>query len=72
MHSNATRVIEAEIRTRASDGTTFGETYRLLTTLTDHRTDPAHQLIRLYHERWEIECAYLAPRQTLLRAASCA
>ncbi|WP_043486179.1 MULTISPECIES: IS4 family transposase [Streptomyces] len=61
------RVIEAEIRTRTVDGSTFGETYRLLTTLTDHRTDPAHQLVRLYHERWEIECAYLALRHTLLK-----
>ncbi|WP_227026084.1 transposase [Streptomyces fodineus] len=61
------RVIEAEIRTRTADGSTFGETYRLLTTLTDHRADPAHQLVRLYHERWEIECAYLALRHTLLK-----
>ncbi|MFF2813873.1 IS4 family transposase [Streptomyces sp. NPDC058000] len=61
------RVIEAEIRTRTADGSTFGESYRLLTTLTDHRTDPAHQLVRLYHERWEIECAYLALRHTLLK-----
>ncbi|MFE2728168.1 IS4 family transposase [Kitasatospora sp. NPDC059327] len=61
------RVIEAEIRTRTADGSTFGETYRLLTTLTDHRTDPAHRLVRLYHERWEIECAYLALRHTLLK-----
>ncbi|KAK1184359.1 transposase [Streptomyces sp. NBS 14/10] len=61
------RVIEAELRTRTADGSTFGETYRLLTTLTDHRTDPAHRLVRLYHERWEIECAYLALRHTLLK-----
>ncbi|MEU5547829.1 transposase [Streptomyces sioyaensis] len=61
------RVIEAEIRTRTADGSAFGETYRLLTTLTDHRTDPAHQLVRLYHERWEIECTYLALRHTLLK-----
>lgn len=45
------RVIEAEIRSRTVDGSTFGDTYRLLTTLTDHRTDPAHQLVRLYHEQ---------------------
>lgn len=51
------RVIEAEIRTRTATGTTFGETYRLLTTLSDRRTDPAHRLVCLYHERWEIECA---------------
>ncbi|MGW6795187.1 transposase [Streptomyces chartreusis] len=55
------------MRTRTADGSTFGDSYRLLTTLTDHRTDPAHQLVRLYHERWEIECAYLALRHTLLK-----
>ncbi|WCH97425.1 transposase [Streptomyces moderatus] len=49
------------------DGSTFGDTYRLLTTLTDHRTDPALHLMRLYHERWEIETAYLAMRHTLLQ-----
>src|SRR5262249_51151104 len=40
--------------------------YRLVTTLTDHRADPAGRLIRPYHERWEIESAYLALRHTLL------
>jgi hypothetical protein len=40
--------------------------YRLITTLTDHRRYPATALIRLYHERWEIETAYLALRHTLL------
>ncbi|WP_244943159.1 hypothetical protein [Streptomyces inhibens] len=61
------RVIEAEIRSRTADGGVFGGTYRLLTTLTDHRTDPAAHLVRLYHERWEIEIIYLALRHTLLK-----
>ncbi|MFF8619361.1 IS4 family transposase [Streptomyces sp. NPDC015350] len=60
------RVIEAEIRSRSADGD-FGGTYRLLTTLSDHRTDPADRLVGLYHERWEIETAYLALRHTLLK-----
>jgi hypothetical protein len=46
------RVIEAEIRSRIADGDDFGGTYRLLTTLSDHRTDPADRLVGLYHERW--------------------
>ncbi|MGW0886501.1 transposase, partial [Streptomyces sp. NPDC002671] len=46
------RVIEAEIHSRTADGGDFGGTYRLLTTLNDHRTDPADHLVRLYHERW--------------------
>jgi hypothetical protein len=39
---------------------------RLITTLTDHRAFAAAALVRLYHERWEIESAYLALRHTLL------
>lgn len=61
------RVIEAEIRSRTAGGDDFGGTYRLLTTLSDHRTDPADRLVGLYHERWEIETAYLALRHTLLK-----
>ncbi|WP_241779878.1 IS4 family transposase [Streptomyces natalensis] len=61
------RVIEAEVRSRTADGGDFGGTYRLLTTLSDHRTDPADRLVGLYHERWEIETAYLALRHTLLK-----
>jgi hypothetical protein len=40
--------------------------YRLITTLVDHRRFPSEALIRLYHERWEIERAYLALRHTML------
>ncbi|NUK51963.1 IS4 family transposase [Streptomyces lunaelactis] len=61
------RVIEAQVQARTGDGGDFGGAYRLLTTLSDHRTDPADHLVRLYHERWEIETAYLALRHTLLR-----
>ncbi|MFZ3468921.1 IS4 family transposase [Streptomyces sp. 4.24] len=65
--SLAVRVIEADILVRGTDGSRTTGTYRLLTTLTDHRTDPATTLVRLYHERWEIECAFLALRHTLLK-----
>ncbi|MDJ0347655.1 IS4 family transposase [Streptomyces sp. H10-C2] len=61
------RVIEGEIHARTAHGGDFGGTYRLLTTLSDHRTDPAAHLVRLYHERWEIEITYLALRHTLLK-----
>ncbi len=43
-----------------------GTITRLITTLTDWLRYPAGELIRLYHERWEIEVAYLALRHTLL------
>ena len=35
-----------------------GETHRLLTNLLDADAHPALELIRLYHERWEIELVY--------------
>jgi hypothetical protein len=60
------RIIEAELKVRGADGTTVHNHYRLITTLLDHRRFPAAALIRLYHERWEIETAYLALRHTLL------
>ena len=60
------RVIEAVITVTGADGSTMTGTYRLLTTLLDHRLDPAPALVALYHERWEIEVAYLAIRHTLL------
>jgi hypothetical protein len=60
------RVIEARITVSGADGSQVTEVYRLLTTLTDHRADPAEALIRLYHERWEIESAFFALRHTLL------
>jgi hypothetical protein len=60
------RVIEAHVRVTCADGTTWAGSYRLATTLADHRRYPAAALIALYHERWEHEVAYLALRHTLL------
>jgi len=39
---------------------------RLATTLRSWRRYPAPELIRLYHQRWEIETAYLELKSTLL------
>jgi hypothetical protein len=60
------RIIEAHVTVTCADGTRYTGSYRLATTLTDHRRYPAVALIRLYHERWEHEVAYLALRHTLL------
>ena len=60
------RVIEASITVTGNDGSQHTDTYRLLTTLLNHHTDPAPALVALYHERWEIEVTYLALRHTLL------
>lgn len=40
--------------------------YRLITTLLDPDEAPAKQLVRLYHERWEIETAYCELKSTIL------
>jgi hypothetical protein len=61
------RIIEAEVIVTCADGTRYAGRYRLATTLLDHRRYPAAALIRLYHERWEHEVAYLALRHTLLQ-----
>jgi hypothetical protein len=60
------RIIEADIQVTGKDGSRWGDRYRLITTLADYRRFPADRLVRLYHERWEIESAYLALRHTLL------
>lgn len=59
------RVIECAISITTSAGARTG-VYRLATTVLDHHRYPAFELVRLYHERWEIEVAYLALRHTLL------
>jgi hypothetical protein len=60
------RIIEAHVTASGADGTHIAGSYRLITTLTDHRAFPAAALVRLYHERCEIESAFLALRHTLL------
>jgi hypothetical protein len=60
------RILTASVTVTCHDGTRYGGTYRLATTLCDHRAFPATALIALYHERWEHEITYLALRHTLL------
>src|SRR5215207_9563187 len=62
----AVRIIEADLTVTGADGSRVADRYRLITTLLDHRQFPATDLVGLYHERWEIESAYLALRHTLL------
>jgi hypothetical protein len=60
------RVIDAQITVTCANGATYTGTYRLVTSLLEHRRHPAHHLISLYHERWEHESAYYALRETIL------
>ncbi|KUL35693.1 transposase [Actinoplanes awajinensis subsp. mycoplanecinus] len=59
------RVIDAEITIIAGGVRRTGH-YRLITTLLDHHRYPAGHLIALYHQRWEIETAYLEMKSTIL------
>jgi hypothetical protein len=59
------RVIDAEICVRTSTGRASGH-YRMVTTLTDPREYPALSLVRLYHERWEVETCYAELKDTML------
>jgi len=60
------RVIQASVKITGAGGSQVRDSYRLITTLRDHRRFPADRLVRLYHERWEIESAYYALRHTML------
>jgi hypothetical protein len=62
----AVRIIDAELTITGTDNSRVRDRYRLITTLLDHDHHPAAELVRLYHERWEIEVAYLALRHTIL------
>jgi hypothetical protein len=63
--TKAIRVVEAQISITTTAGTHTGD-YRLLTTLLDPHAHPAAELIRIYHERWEIETAYLELKSSIL------
>src|SRR6266496_1671199 len=59
------RFVQAEITIATSAGRVTG-VYRLATTLLDHRQYPAFGLVTLYHQRWEIETAYLEIKSSIL------
>jgi hypothetical protein len=59
------RVIDAEVSIKTKAGTVTG-VYRLITTLLDPHAYPATAMLRLYHERWEIETAYLEIKSSIL------
>jgi hypothetical protein len=59
------RVIDAAWTVTTSAGR-FTSGCRLVTTLTDPARFPAPDLAVLYHERWEVETAYLELKSTIL------
>jgi hypothetical protein len=60
------RVIEAQITVTTGGHPHHTGRYRLITTLTDHHAYPALDLVTLYHQRWEIETAFLELKSTTL------
>lgn len=60
MGSVTVRVIDAAITVRLKGGATRVGHYRLITRY------PAHELVGLYHHRWEIETSYLELKSTIL------
>jgi hypothetical protein len=58
------RVITAQITITTSVGAR-SEVYRLITTILDPAI-PAAEIVGLYHERWEIETAFLEMKSTIL------
>jgi hypothetical protein len=61
------RVIDAVLTVTTEAGTRTTD-YRLVTTMLDPRQAPAQGLVRLYHERWEIETAYCELKSRILGA----
>ena len=57
------RVIRCAITVATTEGRR-SEVYQLVTTVRDADC-PAAEIVRLYHERWEIETAYLELKQTI-------
>lgn len=66
MGSVTVRVIDARISVRLAGGATRYGHYRLITTLIDEKRYPAHELVEIYHHRWEIETSYLELKSTTL------
>lgn len=60
------RVIDAEITATLGGRKQHTGHYRLITTLIDHHRYPAEEIVALYHQRWEIETAFLEMKSTLL------
>lgn len=59
------RIIEAHLAVVYADGTVRTESWRLITSLLDHRRHPAADLVELYHQRWEVETTFRGLKCTI-------
>ena len=62
------RVVDYTVHSRARDGSTRLDTFRLVTSLLDHQLAPARKIAMIYNERWEIENGF-AELKNRLRGA---
>ena len=62
------RIIQYTVAVHPKAGPPRRETFRLVTSLLDHKQAPARQLAAIYHQRWEIENGY-AELKNRLRGA---
>ncbi|MCX5355835.1 IS4 family transposase [Streptomyces mirabilis] len=60
------RIVEARMTVTLTDGTRRTELWRLITSLLDADRYPAHELIALYHRRWQAETCYFSLKSTIL------
>jgi hypothetical protein len=60
------RIVEAWMTVTLADGTRRTELWRLMTSLLDAERYPAHELITLYHRRWQAETCYFSLKSTIL------
>jgi hypothetical protein len=60
------RIVEARMTVTLADGTHRNELWRLVTSLLDAEHYPAHELIALYHHRWQVETCYFSLKSTIL------
>lgn len=60
------RIVEARMTVTLADGTRRNELWRLVTSLLDAEHYPAHELIALYHRRWQVETCYFSLKSTIL------
>ncbi|KAB1976634.1 IS4 family transposase [Streptomyces triticiradicis] len=60
------RIVEARMTVTLADGTRRTELWRLITSLLDVDRYPAHELIALYHHRWQAETCYFSLKSTIL------
>lgn len=59
------RLVECTLLVRDDAGRVRTSRFRILTTLLDHETHPAHQIAAIYGERWQIELVYARIKTTL-------